>query len=79
MKTGQTYVFEAGDDGSYQKGMERRYSREDGVVKDLSTGLMWQDDIKTALMNWQDAQTYCSTLTLRTSIVTGKQIGRAHV
>ena len=69
LKTGQTTVYKTGDDGTYQAGIARSYSRANGVVTDNVTGLQWQDDysdnggtIKDA--NWSDAQTYCSNLTL---------------
>jgi hypothetical protein len=69
LKTGQTTVYKAGDDGTYQAGIARSYSRANGVVTDNATGLQWQDDysdnsgnVKQA--NWADAQTYCQALNL---------------
>ena len=70
LKTGQTTVYKQGDDGTYQAGLARSYTRNAaGVVKDNATGLEWQDDysdnngtIKQA--NWADAKTYCENLTL---------------
>ena len=69
LKTGQTTVYKVGDDGTYQAGIARSYSRANGVVTDNATHLQWQDDysdnggnIKDA--NWSDAQTYCNALTL---------------
>ena len=70
LKTGQTTVYKAGDDGTYQKGIARSYTcGAAGVVTDNATGLQWQDDysdnggsIKSA--NWADAATYCNGLAL---------------
>lgn len=69
LKTGQTMVYKAGDDGTYQAGIARSYFRENGVVTDNATGLQWQDDysdnggnVKDA--NWTDVQTYCQNLLL---------------
>lgn len=41
------------------------FSRDDsvGVVTDMQTGLMWQDDANTSL-TWQDAVEYCEALKL---------------
>ncbi len=70
LKTGQTIndSIYSGDDGSYEKGLERKYSRDDsqGIVTDLTTGFMWQDnsDAKTVTKNWQGAIDYCNSLTL---------------
>ena len=69
LKTGQTVVIKAGDDGTYQTGIARSYSSAGGVVTDQATALQWQDDysdngggIKTA--NWNNAQEYCESLAL---------------
>ncbi len=69
LKTGQTTVIKAGDDGTYQTGIARSYSSADGIVTDHAAALQWQDDysdnsggIKTA--NWNNAQAYCESLTL---------------
>ncbi len=70
LKTGQIVEYYSGDDGTYQMGIERSYTRNiEGVVSDRVTGLEWQDsyfdnneNIKTG--NWDDALNYCSTLTL---------------
>ncbi len=80
LKTGQTKSYDqAGivvtdgsvkDDGYYQAGAMRGYSRNAaGVVEDTATRLEWQDDysdnggnIKTS--NWQGALDYCSALGL---------------
>ena len=69
LKTGQTAVIKAGDDGTYQTGIMRSYSSVDGVVTDHATGLQWQDDysdnggeIKTE--NWNNAKVYCESLPL---------------
>ena len=78
LKTGQIQSYDVDgnpdcsikDDGYYQAGLSRSYSRsEAGVVTDHTTGLEWQDDysdngnaIKEA--DWQGAIEYCSELTL---------------
>ena len=52
------------------------------IVIDNFTKLQWQDDAtaKTTTANWTTATTStCQNLTLGEFIVTGKQIGRAHV
>ena len=51
-KTGQTISYDANgsedreihDDGYYEAGVNRSYSRSNEMVHDLTTGLMWQDD-----------------------------------
>ena len=41
--TGQTTVYAAGDDGTYQTGLPLQFSSDgDGTVTDLNTGLMWE-------------------------------------
>jgi len=46
LKSGQTTEYYAGDDGTYQAGLARSYTRDDGngIVTDNATGLQWQDD-----------------------------------
>ncbi len=74
LKTGQTVSYEANgtvsndgsikDDGFYQKGVERSYSRSIiGVVTDHVTGLQWQDD-EIDNSEWATAITYCTNLPL---------------
>jgi hypothetical protein len=45
LSTGQTIIYAAGDDGTYQKGVslpsQRFYDNGDGTMTDRSTGLMW--------------------------------------
>ncbi len=66
LKTGQTTSYRAGDDGAYQKGIARSYTRDDvnGTVTDNATHLEWQDDAVGSTMTWTDAGTYCNDLTL---------------
>ena len=56
LKTGQTESYIDFDDGYYQKGTERSYSRDNTkeIVTDNATGLMWQDneEAKTVLKPW---------------------------
>ncbi len=74
-KTGQTTSYTNNDDGDYQKGATRSYSRDDAkeIVTDNVTGLMWQDDeaAQSADSNgddggWQGAVDYCEALELGT-------------
>lgn len=62
LKTGQTDIYEIGDDGYYQKGVERSYTRDDDkkVVTDNVTGLMWQDDVDAATVQkpWVTQENY---------------------
>ena len=62
VKTGVTEVVYSGDDGTYQRGVSRSYTRDDGlsVVVDNATGLMWQDnsEAKTVKKDWQGAIDY---------------------
>ena len=46
LKTGQTTIYHNNDDGAYQKGTTRSYTRDavKEVVTDTVTGLMWQDN-----------------------------------
>lgn len=81
LKTGQTkcYDFDTnkeetctekhkGQDGYYQAGIARSYTKGTDVVKDNATGLMWQDNADVAdeskKKSWQDAKTYCKNLSL---------------
>ena len=55
------------DDGYYQMGLSRSYSRDDvnEIVTDNITGLKWQDnsEAKTVTKNWNEAISYCEDLT----------------
>lgn len=66
LKTGQTTVHQAGDDGTYQTGVARSYTRDDtsGVVADHATGLVWQDNGSPTGGMWDEAVLYCDTLSL---------------
>ncbi|MCH9813907.1 MAG: DUF5011 domain-containing protein [Epsilonproteobacteria bacterium] len=67
-QTGQTVIALNFDDGYYQSGAERIYSRDDDneIVNELHTGLMWQDDNDAATItkDWDEAVSYCNTLNL---------------
>jgi hypothetical protein len=59
LKTGQTTVYRAGDDGTYQAGIARSYTRNaNGVVKDNATGLEWQDDVPSVEKKWVTQANY---------------------
>lgn len=71
-KTGQTTVYETGDDGDLQKGVlwatprfTNNTGSEAGTVSDNLTGLMWDKDANAAgLKTWERALTYCNDLIL---------------
>ena len=63
LKTGQTTVYAEYDDGYYQTGALRSYSRSGDVVSDNATGLEWQDN-ENITKTWSDAISYCSDLLL---------------
>jgi len=71
-KTGQTIVYEAGDDGTYQKGYpltgDKYLDNGDGTITDLATGLMWPKDAtgagcyNGATRTWVQAIAFCEEL-----------------
>ena len=63
-KTGQTIEYEPHDDGYYQKGLSHNYSRNNEMVTDHVTGLIWQDneEAKRVSKNWESAKSHCSSL-----------------
>jgi len=75
-KTGQTIVYEAGDDGTYQKGYplvgDRFTDNGDGTITDNASGLMWPKDLKGAACNggssigWIAGITFAEGLTFAT-------------
>lgn len=65
LKTGQTTSYTANDDGTYQKGVSRSYTRNgaSGIVTDNVTGLQWQDNAVGGTVNWATATgTTCQAL-----------------
>ena len=69
LKTGQTIVYQAGDDGTYQKGVARNF------VAGGTTGMIWQrcsagqnNDANCSgtaqSYTWDQANSYCSSLSL---------------
>jgi hypothetical protein len=69
LKTGQTTVYQAGDDGTYQRGIDRNF------VAGGTTGLIWQrcsagqnSDATCSgtaqTYTWDQANSYCSSLSL---------------
>ena len=65
LKTGQTASYAANDDGTYQKGVARSYTRNgaSGIVTDNVTGLQWQDNAVGSTVNWTTASgTTCQAL-----------------
>jgi len=73
-KTGQSYVYSAGDDGTYQAGWWRNRSvltnktrfkdNGNGTISDKSTGLMWQKIASSEQIIWSDSIITAEALTL---------------
>ncbi len=63
LKTGQMTIYAEYDDGYYQTGKTRSYSRSGDVIVDNATGLEWQDN-ETGQKTWDAAATYCTDLPL---------------
>ncbi len=65
VKTGQTTIYYANDDGDLQRGIARSYTDNgDGTITDNTTTLMWQKEDDNNTYNWADAKSYCSNLSL---------------
>jgi len=80
LKTGQTAVYQTGDDGTYRAGIVRAFTRDDGsgIVTDNATGLQWQDNdvsgtswgefdftmVSPLLAPFSEVQNYCASLNL---------------
>jgi len=68
-KTGQTNVYQVGDDATYQTGVilpSPRFTEvnESGCVTDNLTGLVWAREASIGgKMTWSNAITYCEDLT----------------
>jgi hypothetical protein len=56
------------DDGSYSqsKGVEKSYTKGEGIVTEHVTGLMWEDteSVTTEKYNWTAAKKHCANLIL---------------
>jgi hypothetical protein len=63
-KTGQTVSYAASDDGEYQKGLDRNFSRDNTleVITDNVRKIQWQDNNVTVVKNYVDAIEYCNDL-----------------
>lgn len=67
-ETGQTTVYQTGDDGYYKKGVTNPVPRftilaETNQVLDNLTGLVWARDANIGgTMNWSNAIEYCESL-----------------
>ncbi len=68
LATGQTTVYQSGDDGTYQAGMRRSFTRDAAkeIVTDHLTSLVWQDSSvnATSLYTLNEANNACNVLTL---------------
>lgn len=72
-KTGQTILYQAGDDGDYEAGLDHDFEIQniggDDVVIDNATGLMWARDGNAAggnngaAINWSNGLIYAEGLT----------------
>jgi hypothetical protein len=63
LKTGQTTIYYANDDGDLQRGVDRSYTNnEDGTITDNVTSLMWQQEDDNLTRDWDDANSYCNSL-----------------
>jgi len=67
VKTGQTISYIDGDDGDYEAGLDRSFTRKKGwfvdeVVTDKATNLQWKDNSYIAYENYNDAANYCNNL-----------------
>lgn len=74
LKTGQTTIYNSGDDGFYQKGVARSYTDNgDDTVTDNVTGLMWQNDsdVNNVTRPWDANATRVSAVAECTTHTTG--------
>jgi hypothetical protein len=64
--TGQTgsYTDTFGEDSDYLIHPPAYRDNGDGTVNDLNTGLVWQQATSSSTMNWDNASSYCSGLSL---------------
>ena len=62
-KTGTKYSKFPFDDANTSRGIARSYTKSSDIITDNITTLQWQDQ-EAPLKNWQDAMTYCQTLTI---------------
>ena len=64
-KTGQVNTYHNFDDGYYQKGSQRVFTKFNNMVKDKNLNLFWQDDNNTIIKKtFIQAYDYCDNLTL---------------
>jgi len=67
-KTSQTVVYQAGDDGTYQKGYPKTGPRFtdnlDGTITDNATGLVWQKQDDNTQRTFTNAIAYAEALDL---------------
>ncbi len=66
LRTGQISTYALNDDGAYQRGLPRNFTKSGDVVVDNSTGLIWQDnaDVTYDHVIWSLAGTNCKNLIL---------------
>jgi hypothetical protein len=62
-KTGESRSVNEFDDGSYQKGVQRSYTKSDNIITDNVTKLQWQDSSLKST-NWDSAIQSCENLNL---------------
>lgn len=64
LKTMQSVSQYDNDDGDYQLGKARSYTKADGVVYDEATGLTWEAMMRENPVNVENAFSYCDGLSL---------------
>ena len=67
-QTGQTNSYQAGDDGSYRRGVAWPNPRftvqaDSNCVLDNMTGLTWARNANLGITSWSNAVVFCTTLT----------------
>ena len=65
IKTGQTKIYTANDDGNFTAGVDANFTRDtNNIVTDNIRGLMWEDDTFPSNAIWSTQNTYCNNLIL---------------
>jgi hypothetical protein len=62
--TGEQRSFIKLDDGTTKRGLSHTYTKEHGIVTDTTTKLLWQDNVNSPYKSWDDAISYCQSLTI---------------
>jgi hypothetical protein len=62
--TGEGRSFINLDDGATKRGLSHTYTKERNIVTDTTTKLLWQDDVTSPYKSWDEAISYCQSLTI---------------